>query len=132
LTTDLGIVVGEVGFDAGDGMRVLRRREVFVRVRYGTLAKLEGVRGLTIREVQARTGIRIETLVKELKTLPHLADSGDRRWIHVDTLTDFRRRAMEFLDRYAADVKQVTAADLQRVAKRYLGTVRTIIVEPPR
>jgi len=38
--------------------------------------------------------------VKELKNLPHLADSGDRRWIHVDTLADFRRRAMEFLDRY--------------------------------
>ena len=64
------------------------------------MARLEGVRGLTIREVQARTGIRIETLVKELKNLPHLADSGDRRWIHVDTLADFRRRAMEFLDRY--------------------------------
>ena len=64
------------------------------------MAKLEGLRGLTIREVQARTGIRIETLAKELKHLPHLADSGDRRWIHVDTLADFRRRAMEFLDRY--------------------------------
>ncbi len=38
----------------------------------------------------------------------------------------------EFLDRYAADVKQVTAADLQRVARRYLGTVRTVIVEPPK
>src|SRR5579884_1157927 len=41
-------------------------------------AKLEGLRGLTIREVQARTGIRIDTLTKELKHLPHLADSGDR------------------------------------------------------
>ena len=55
---------------------------------------------MTIREVQARTGIRIETLVKELKPLPHLADSGDRRWIHLDTLAEFRRNAMEFLDRY--------------------------------
>ena len=64
------------------------------------MARLEGLRGLTIREVQARTGIRIETLAKELKHLPHLADSGDRRWIHIDTLADFRRCAMEFLDRY--------------------------------
>jgi len=64
------------------------------------MAKLEGLRGLSIREVQARTGIRVETLQKELKTLPHLADSGDRRWIHVDTLADFRRRSMEFLGRY--------------------------------
>src|SRR5205823_7483574 len=31
------------------------------------MAKLEGLRGLTIREVQARTSIRVETLVKELK-----------------------------------------------------------------
>ncbi len=64
------------------------------------MAKLEGLHGLTIREVQARTGIRVETLIKELKNLPHLADSGDRRWIHLDAIADFRRRAMEFLDRY--------------------------------
>jgi predicted Zn-dependent peptidase len=36
----------------------------------------------------------------------------------------------EFLDRYAAAVKQVTPADVQRVAKRYLGVVRTVIVQP--
>ncbi len=64
------------------------------------MARLEGLHGLTIREVQARTGIRVETLLKELKNLPNLADSGDRRWIHRDTIADFRRRAMEFLDRY--------------------------------
>jgi selenocysteine-specific elongation factor len=64
------------------------------------MAKLEGLRGLTIHEVQARTGIRIETLAKELKNVPHLADSGERRWIHYDVVTDFRRRAMEFLRGY--------------------------------
>jgi len=64
------------------------------------MARLEGLHGLTIREVQARTGIRIETLAKELKNLPHLADGGERRWIHLDTIAEFRRRAMEFLDRY--------------------------------
>jgi selenocysteine-specific elongation factor len=64
------------------------------------MAKLEGLRGLSNREVQARTGIRVETLQKELKTLPHLEDSGDRRWIHLDTLADFRRRSMQFLERY--------------------------------
>jgi selenocysteine-specific elongation factor len=67
------------------------------------MARLEGLHGLTIREVQARTGIRVETLIKELKNLPHLADSGERRWIHLDTIADFRRRAMEFLDRYFKD-----------------------------
>jgi selenocysteine-specific elongation factor len=64
------------------------------------MAKLEGLRGLTIHEIQARTGIRIETLVKELKNVPHLADSGERRWIHHDVLTDFRRKSMEFLRAY--------------------------------
>ena len=53
-----------------------------------------------MHEVQARTGIRIETLTRELKTVPRLADAGERRWIHLDVLADFRRRSMEFLQRY--------------------------------
>ena len=36
----------------------------------------------------------------------------------------------EFLDRYAAAVKKVTPADVQRVAKKYLGVVRTVVVQP--
>jgi selenocysteine-specific elongation factor len=64
------------------------------------MAKLEGLRGLTLREVQARTGIRTETLAKELKNVPHLADAGERRWIHHDVLADFRRKSMDFLERY--------------------------------
>jgi predicted Zn-dependent peptidase len=36
----------------------------------------------------------------------------------------------EFLDRYAADVKKVTPADVQRVARQYLGVLRTVIVQP--
>jgi predicted Zn-dependent peptidase len=36
----------------------------------------------------------------------------------------------EFLDRYAADVKKVTPADVQRVAQKYLGVLRAVIVEP--
>lgn len=38
----------------------------------------------------------------------------------------------EFLDRYIAQVRTVTAADVQRVARRYLAALRTVIVEPPR
>jgi predicted Zn-dependent peptidase len=37
----------------------------------------------------------------------------------------------EFLDRYMAQVRAATAADLQRAARRYLSTVRTVIAEPP-
>jgi predicted Zn-dependent peptidase len=36
----------------------------------------------------------------------------------------------EFLDRYVAAVRAVTAPDVQRVAQRYLAIVRTIIVQP--
>jgi zinc protease len=36
----------------------------------------------------------------------------------------------EFLDRYAAAVKNVTPADIQRVANKYLSVVRTVVVQP--
>jgi len=36
----------------------------------------------------------------------------------------------EFLDRYAAAVKNVTPADVQRVANKYLSVVRTVVVQP--
>ncbi len=38
----------------------------------------------------------------------------------------------EFLDRYVARVGQVTVADVQRVAQRYLAPLRSVIVAPPR
>jgi predicted Zn-dependent peptidase len=36
----------------------------------------------------------------------------------------------EFLERYVAAVRAVTAADVQRVAGRYLAVLRTVIVQP--
>jgi len=36
----------------------------------------------------------------------------------------------EFLDRYVAAVKNVTPADVQRVARKYLSVVRTVVVQP--
>jgi predicted Zn-dependent peptidase len=36
----------------------------------------------------------------------------------------------EFLDRYVAQVRAVTAAGVQLAAQRYLGTVRTVVAEP--
>jgi len=36
----------------------------------------------------------------------------------------------EFLDRYIAQVRQVTATDVQRVAREYLSPIRTVIVQP--
>jgi zinc protease len=37
----------------------------------------------------------------------------------------------EFLDRYQAQVRAVTAADVQRAARKYLATLRTVVAEPP-
>jgi len=37
----------------------------------------------------------------------------------------------EYLDRYTSAVRQVSVADVQRAAQKYLATVRTVVVEPP-
>ena len=37
----------------------------------------------------------------------------------------------DYFDLYAANVKRVTPTDVQRVARQYLGVVRTVIVQPP-
>jgi predicted Zn-dependent peptidase len=37
----------------------------------------------------------------------------------------------EFLDGYVTAVQRVTAADVQRVARRYLSQLRTVVVRPP-
>jgi selenocysteine-specific elongation factor len=84
-------------------LEALARGTLVARV--SLMAKLEGVRGLDIAEVQARTGIRIETLRKELKNVPNLAVAGEGRWIHNDVIADFRHRSIEFLDRYFKENK---------------------------
>jgi predicted Zn-dependent peptidase len=37
----------------------------------------------------------------------------------------------EYLDRYTAQVRAMTAADLQRAAQRYLAVLHTVVAEPP-
>ena len=64
------------------------------------IAKLEGLRGLSIDSVRARTGLTIDTLRKELRSLPQLATIPGNRWLHRDAIVEFRRKAIEFLDRY--------------------------------
>ena len=82
------------------------RSEILETLASGTLAerveltaKLQGLRGLSMEEIQARTGIRIETLTKELKNVPNVARTGST-FLHNDVLADFRRRSMELLDGY--------------------------------
>jgi len=87
------------------------RREIFDTLANGTLpervelmAKLQGLRGLPLDELQARTGIRGERLAKELKRVPNVVTVGTT-YLHNDVLADFRKRAMELLDRYFKENK---------------------------
>jgi selenocysteine-specific elongation factor len=68
------------------------------------VARLQGLRGVTTDELQARTGIRVESLTKELRSVPNVSKTGNT-FLHNDVLTDFRRRAIEFLQRYFKDNK---------------------------
>lgn len=72
------------------------------------MAKLQGLRGLPLDEVQARTGIRAEKLAKELKRVPNVVSAGTT-YLHTDVLADFRRRAMEFLNHYFRDNKMAVS-----------------------
>jgi selenocysteine-specific elongation factor len=58
------------------------------------MAKLDGLRGLTVDSVRARTGLA------NPPEPPNLARVAEGLWIHPDALVEFRRRAIEFLDRY--------------------------------
>ena len=91
------------------------RAEILETLASGTLperveltAKLQGLRGLPLDEVQARTGIRTATLTKELKKVPNVVQTGNT-FVHHDVLADFRRRAMEFLERYFKDNKMAVS-----------------------
>jgi selenocysteine-specific elongation factor len=64
------------------------------------MAKMQGLQGLEIREVQARTGITIAALREELLSISNVSEIAPGRWIHNDALADFRRRAMRFVDDY--------------------------------
>jgi selenocysteine-specific elongation factor len=82
------------------------RRDILETLADGTLAerveltaKLQGLRGVSMEEIQTRTGIRIEALTKELKSIPNVARTGGT-FLHNDVLADFRRRSMELLDGY--------------------------------
>lgn len=82
------------------------RAEILETLANGTLpqrveliARLQGLRGVSIEELQARTGIRSETLTKELKSVPNVQKTGTT-FLHNDVLTDFRRKSMEFLNGY--------------------------------
>lgn len=66
------------------------------------MARLAGLRGVTIQEIAARTGIRSDALAKELKAVPNVVKTGDT-FLHADAVADFKRRAIGFLESYFAE-----------------------------
>ena len=91
------------------------RSELLDTLASGTLAerveltaRLQGLRGLSIEEIQVRTGIRVETLTKDLRAMPNVVKTGST-FLHNEVLVDFRRRAMEFLDEYLRNNKMAVS-----------------------
>lgn len=70
------------------------------------LARLQGIRGITLADLQLRTGYRTPELAALLRGEPltHLIETERAaRWVHESALADFRIRAMEFLKTYIAE-----------------------------
>jgi len=67
------------------------------------LARLNGLKGISLSALQYRTGLRGREILRLLHEEPAAnvieAEHG-ARWLHVAVLADFRRRSMEFLERY--------------------------------
>lgn len=66
------------------------------------MARLAGLLGVSLEEVQARTGITTETLARELRTVPNSVKTGNT-FLHNDVLAGFHRKAMQFLEQYFKD-----------------------------
>jgi selenocysteine-specific elongation factor len=63
---------------------------------------------VTLDELQARTGIRAESLTKELRSVPNTAKTGST-FLHNDVMVAFRRRAIELLERYFRENKMAVS-----------------------
>ena len=113
------------------------RPEILETLAHGSLAgrtelvaRIEGLRGLSIESVRARTGFTIPALSSQLKQLPHLEKVGEGRWLHRDAVTDFRRRSIEFLDRYfKLNRMAVTVPKGEFVQKLFPAQTDTAIID---
>ncbi|MBW3670569.1 MAG: selenocysteine-specific translation elongation factor [Acidobacteria bacterium] len=74
-----------------------------MEVRLVQLAKIMGLIGVTVSDLERRTGIKREALERELiRDLSELVIAGNDplRWIHEDHLKSFRKATMNFLRDY--------------------------------
>jgi selenocysteine-specific elongation factor len=91
------------------------------------MAKLAGLRGLTLPQLQSRTGLRIgwlnEALPKNaVPRLASLSDGGTRKWLHLDVIAEVRRRAIDFLERYFAAQRMAVSVPKGEFLQKVLPT----------
>jgi len=86
------------------------RREIFETLRDGSLserleilARLRGIRGISLLDLQLRTGLRAREITKTLQQQPPRnlveAERG-ARWVHAGAIEELRKKAMELLKHY--------------------------------
>ena len=87
------------------------REEVFDRLASGDLVeqatemiRLTGISGLTVNDLAARTGYRADRILASLGSNDSVSilrvESRPVRWIHMDHVASFRRKAMAFFSEY--------------------------------
>jgi selenocysteine-specific elongation factor len=107
------------------------RREILEPLRAGSiperlvhLVRLAGLEGISVVDLEQRTGYRRETLARELADLQSdsliLVAAEPRRWIHHDRLVAFRRKAMEFLGGYFERNRTAAGASKSELVQKLL------------
>ncbi len=86
------------------------------------VSRLSGLRGVSMQELQQQTGLRIEAIQKELPKDPDglvsLARGSARRWLHRESIGEFRREAMEFLGKWFQENKLATGLSRSELIQR--------------
>ncbi|MEO8218025.1 MAG: selenocysteine-specific translation elongation factor [Acidobacteriota bacterium] len=90
------------------------------------LARLSGPNGITLHELQIRTGTLMPSLGPELEknaaeTLIRISDPQNPRWIHIDHVRELRRRAMVFLRSYFESNKLATGVPKGEFVQKLFG-----------
>ena len=123
---------GGVILDAHLGkLRRGTRPEIFRKLESGRLderlllmAKLRGLHGVSLADLQTQTGLRIPIIRSRLAApspeLITIAGGGDQRWLHRDTVAELRKKVMEFLRSWFAANRLATGLSRSELIQRNL------------
>lgn len=117
------------------------RREIFTQLENAGLAerlsivtRLAGLRGTSLDDLQTQTGVRKSVLRQELRhatpaDLVEVPDAANPRWIHSNSLSEFRRKAMEFLRGYFDRNRVAVAVPKGEFIQKLLPSVDQAVVD---